>query len=201
MVESLRVFGGAGSWRSKARPSVARRLKRQLSRLLMAGAMIATSLTVVATLELLTQKSAAAAVIIPAPNSTTWDINGSASLSGGNLQLTPAAEGQTGSAWYATPISLGSSGTLTVSFDVNMSGGTDADGVSVDLLNAGSYAATAVGDGGGGLGFAGLGGVGVAFDSFNDGGCGYPSANFAGVVDGSTCGSSDGTVTKLSPGN
>ena len=129
---------------------------------------------------------ASASTTIPAPNGS-WDFNGSASLlGGGSVELTPASTNQAGSAWYATPISVPSS--LTVSFEMNMSGGTGADGVTVDLLNA-TDGPTSVGTPGGGIGFGGLSGVGVSFDTFNDG-CGDPSSNFVGVIDGTTCGGS-----------
>ena len=157
-----------------------------VSRIVMAVSCLTLSLIGVVAVSIATSTVASAGTTIPAPGAS-WDFNGSASLSSGSVELTPASTYQAGSAWYTTPISVPSS--LTVSFEMNMSGGSGADGVTVDLLNAADGGPTSVGTDGGGIGFGGLTGVGVSFDTYNDG-CGDPSANFVGVIDGSTCGGS-----------
>ncbi|MCU1362558.1 MAG: legume lectin beta domain protein [Acidimicrobiaceae bacterium] len=152
----------------------------------MAVSLVALSLMGVVGVSIATSSVASASTTIPAPNAS-WDFNGSASLQGGgSVELTPASTYQAGSAWYATPISVSSS--LTVSFEMSMSGGSGADGITLDLLNAGVDGPTSVGADGGGIGFGGLSGIGVSFDTYHDS-C-DPSANFVGVTDGTTCGGS-----------
>jgi RHS repeat-associated protein len=151
----------------------------------MAVVCAATSLTGIIGVSIVAPSIASATTTIPSPG-TGWDFNGSASLNDdGSVQLTSAGTYQAGSAWYATALSVSS---LTVTFDVNMSGGSGADGVTVDLLDATADGPTSVGSNGGGLGFGGLSGIGVGFDTYDDGCTGDVSSNFVGVTDGSTCG-------------
>jgi hypothetical protein len=143
-----------------------------------------TSLTGIIGAAIVAPSIASATTGIPVPG-TGWDFNGSASLNDdGSVQLTPASDFEAGSAWYATPISVSS---LTVSFELNMSGGSGADGITVDLLDASDNGPTSVGADGGGMGFGGLSGVGVGFDTYDDGCTGDVSSNFVGITDGSTC--------------
>ena len=96
--------------------------------------------------------------------------NGSAVLNGTALQLTsttPAS--QTASAFWATPVNVQS---FTTDFMFQLTN-PKGDGFTFVLQNTG---VTAIGSGGGGLGFAGLGkSVAVKFDLFNNSGEGNNS--------------------------
>jgi len=132
---------------------------------------------------------------IPPPNSTDWQLNSSATmLADGSLQMTDGVVASVGSAFFKTPINPGS---VTISFDVTMTGsggGNHADGVTVDLIDATTQPPTALGRGGGGLGFTGLSGIGVSLDDYYNYEC-DPSSNFVAVVDGTSCG--NGVVAHL----
>jgi RHS repeat-associated protein len=126
---------------------------------------------------------------VPAPNGTDWDLNGSqAEIEGGGvLRLTTNGVYQADSAFYATPISVG---TLTASFDLTFSaagGFGPGDGATLTLLDASDESPTAIGGDGGKLGFEGLHGLAVAFDTHQDS-C-DPSAPFVATSTGGTCGS------------
>lgn len=67
-------------------------------------------------------------------NAALWQTNGNASNTGtGEVRLTPAANNQTGSTFYKTPVSLLHN--LTISFQSECSGGSGADGYSLSLLD------------------------------------------------------------------
>lgn len=111
------------------------------------------------------------------------------------LELTDTNTFEAGSDFYATPLTINTSFSLRVSFDLTIEGGIDtfgppADGATVDLLND-RVDLPVVGPDGGGLGWAGLSGVGVAFKTFDDdrGGtdCGDPSGNFISIINGTRC--------------
>jgi len=93
------------------------------------------------------------------------------------LQLTPATTFLAGSAFWPTPIPS----RFTASFDATISNGSGADGLALDLISP-SDGATALGAGGGGLGFSGLHGVAVTEDTWRN--QGDPSNNFVGLADG-----------------
>src|SRR5205814_1550177 len=67
-------------------------------------------------------------------------------------------------------------------FTIQVSGGTGGDGLTFMLLDAAAAKPTALGAGGGGMGFAGLPGVAVAFTTYGQ--PGDPSNNFIGVSAG-----------------
>jgi hypothetical protein len=113
----------------------------------------------------------------------------------GSLELTDTNTFEAGSDFYATPLTITSSFSLTVSFDLTIGGGshtfgTPADGATVDLLDD-RVGLPVVGPDGGGLGWAGLNGVGVAFKTFDDGtrgtNCGDPGSNFVSIINGARC--------------
>jgi predicted lipoprotein with Yx(FWY)xxD motif len=108
-----------------------------------------------------------------------WSYNGSAVMSGSDTQLTTARGGD-GSVVYPTAVT---SNGLRVQFNEQIGGGTGADGMTFALLNP-ATASTARGSGGSGLGFAGLSGVAVAFDTHQV--TGYPSSNWAGIATGAS---------------
>ena len=109
-----------------------------------------------------------------------WQLNGSASLSGSNLILTPNAANLAGSAFW--PSSVATEG-FRVTFDETINQGTGADGLTFTFANPVLGALpTSLGLPGGGLGYAGIPGVAVTFDTYQNGT--DPSANFMGIANG-----------------
>lgn len=117
------------------------------------------------------------ATVLPQPGGG-WSYNGSAVMSGSDTLLTRAVTGQDGSVVYPVPVMTNG---LSVAFTMQIGGGTGADGMTFALLNQ-SSGLTARGGGGSELGFGGLPGVAVAFDTSQV--SGYPSSNFAGIATG-----------------
>ena len=115
-----------------------------------------------------------------------WSYNGSAVMAGSDTRLTNAATSQAGSVVYPAPVL---SNGLRVRFNLQIGGGTGADGMAFALLSPTTTASTAHGSGGSGLGFATLSGVAVVFDTHRV--AGYPSSNFAGIATGAN---SNGTL-------
>src|SRR6185312_3555963 len=115
---------------------------------------------------------------VPAPG-TGWSHNGSATISAGVVQTTPASAHQAGSAFYEKPLE---SKRLIVEYDQTIGSGTGADGQTLAFADASKAAPTALGEAGGGLGFAGVSGIAVAFDTYQN--AANPSNNFVGVSDG-----------------
>jgi hypothetical protein len=121
---------------------------------------------------------------IPSPTAGGWQLNGSAvlnpSASPPNLQLTPNTTWQAGSAFWPTPVA--SSG-ITASFDMFIGSSnttSGAEGMTFTLADASVAKPTAWGHNGGGLGFAGITGIAVAFDTWKL--TNYPSNNFVGIA-------------------
>lgn len=125
----------------------------------------------------------AGASTVPAPPDTGWTKNGSATGSGGRLQLTPAVSDQAGTAIFSTPVPTGN---LQANFTVEIGGGTGADGLTFMLLDATKNTPASLGAVGGGLGFAGLPGVAVTFVTYAQ--YGDPSNNFIGISTGGSAG-------------
>ncbi len=122
---------------------------------------------------------------VPDPAAGGWKLNGSASVTGGALQLTPATEDQKGSAFW--PTALDTSGGLTVEFDASVEGGSGADGLTMTLGDpARGATASSLGGGGGSLGFGGIPGTAVALASFPNGT--QTTGNFVGISDGAVSG-------------
>ncbi len=95
--------------------------------------------------------------------------NGTAALNGSRLQLTSGEPGQSGSVWYSTPLPVQ---IFSQDFSFQLSNPV-GDGMAFVIQNAGL---TALGAGGGGLGYAGmLTSVAVKFDLFNNAGEGSNS--------------------------
>jgi energy-converting hydrogenase Eha subunit A len=117
---------------------------------------------------------------IPSPVLGGWQLNGNATLnstaSPPNLDLTPATNWEVGSAFYPTPVA--STG-ITASFDMFIGSGSGADGLTFTLADASATQPTALGDNGGGLGFSGIQGIAVAFDTWKS--TVNPSNNFVGI--------------------
>ncbi|WP_426404766.1 choice-of-anchor D domain-containing protein [Streptomyces sp. R-07] len=118
-------------------------------------------------------------VTVPTPGAGGWKLNGSARISGNDLQLTQATASQRGSAVWPVPVLTDG---LKASFTTVIGGGTGADGLTFSLLDPARTTPSALGGVGGGLGYVGLPGVAVAFDTFKN--PGDPSANFVGIATG-----------------
>lgn len=100
--------------------------------------------------------------VVPAPTAAGWTRNGFAGLTGSDLYLTHVADGfGGGSSWYS---SVQPTDGLDVTFDVEMSGGTGADGVCLALADP-ATATSFVGAGGGDLGLKGCTSVALALDT------------------------------------
>jgi hypothetical protein len=115
------------------------------------------------------------AVVLPPPGGG-WSYNGAATMAGSDTVLTHAVAHQAGSVVY--PAALPVNG-LQVAFSLQIGGGTGGEGMTFALL---SPAAKAIGEGGSALGFGGLSGVAVVFDTHQV--PGYPSSNFVGIATG-----------------
>jgi predicted lipoprotein with Yx(FWY)xxD motif len=118
-------------------------------------------------------------VTLPPPGGG-WSYNGNAVMAGPDTRVTSAVNKQAGSVIY--PGAVASNG-LRVRFNEQIGGGTGADGLTLALLNP-ATASTAHGSLGLGLGYAGLSGVAVAFDTYKA--TGYPSSNFAAIATGAS---------------
>jgi len=100
---------------------------------------------------------------------TAWSINGDAyhqvdPWSGsGWLTLTDAAADQAGSFFYDTPVS---SSAFYTAFAFDISGGSEADGMTFAILNGTD--SSVVGNGGGGLGCEGLDAVCIGIDTLSN---------------------------------
>ncbi len=127
-----------------------------------------------------TTTAAAPSHAIPAPSGGKWQLNGSATLSAGSVVLTTARIRTAGSAIWPHPLRGITS--LSASFDVQMDGGTGADGATFAMINASTGRSTSLGKIGGGLGWAGIPGRAVAFDTFQN--PGDPSYNDVGLIKG-----------------
>jgi hypothetical protein len=109
-----------------------------------------------------------------------WQLNGSASLSGPDLQLTPASTSEVGTAFWPTTVDARQ---LTVDFDAAIGGGTGADGMALVIADAAAGATpTARGGGGSRLGFGGIPGYAVGLDEYPD--PEDPAQNYVGISDG-----------------
>lgn len=124
-----------------------------------------------------TGAAAAGGITVPDPSTGGWQLNGSATLAGQDLQLTQALAGQAGSAVFPQPVVTDG---LTGAFTSVMGGGTGGDGLAFALLDPAGATPTSLGFAGGGLGYGGLPGVAVTLkthQNVND-----PSANFVGLA-------------------
>ena len=103
---------------------------------------------------------------VPAPAVNLWKANGVAGFAGSSLILTPARANVSGSAFANATTAAGH---FSVAFDESIASGTGADGMTFTIADA-AVPTTSLGSGGGGLGYSGIAGVAVVFDTFrNDG--------------------------------
>ena len=123
---------------------------------------------------------------VPAPGSA-WSHNGTASISGAALTTTPASTNAAGSAFFTTPLD---SRHLTIQFEQTIGGGNvGADGQAVTFADASKATTTSLGVSGGGLGFSGIPGIAVAFDTYKN--ASNPSNDFVGISDGRATAAAD----------
>lgn len=128
---------------------------------------------------------------LPAPTDASWVRNGAATLNGTDLVLTKVGGGYgSGSSFY--PTAVPSSG-LHASFTAELDGGTGADGLTLALLDPAAATATALGNAGGGVGFAGLPGTSV--DLVTAWNSTVNSGNFVGIGSSTSGAAGDLTFT------
>ena len=115
--------------------------------------------------------------VLPPPG-TGWQVNGQASVAGGVLTMTPNVAAASGSAFWPTAVATAN---LHAVFNLTIDQGNGADGAAFVLGNPAAGARpTMVGGSGGALGAAGIPGVAVTFDTFQN--TGDPSNNFIGIA-------------------
>lgn len=125
---------------------------------------------------------------------TGWKLNGTATMSGAAVQLTPATAYRAGTVVYGTAIPTAH---LQADFTVQMSGGTGADGMTFMLLDPAKSSSTSIGSTGSGFGFGGLPGVALALGTYPQGT--ITAANFAGIESGTASGTKFPTVSTSVP--
>jgi len=109
-----------------------------------------------------------------------WQLYGTATTDGTSATLTAAGQQfAAGSIVYGTAKAADG---IVASFDAYLGGGTGGDGMTMVLLDPASTAR--VGAAGGGLGYGGLTGVAVTFDTHQNGA--DPSRNFVGIATAGT---------------
>src|SRR6185312_11399954 len=118
---------------------------------------------------------------IPDPTAGGWQLNGTAQIvtspAPTNLQLTPATNWVSGSAFYPVPVpGIG----ITAAFDAYIGPGSGADGMTFTLADASVTQPTAIGDNGGGEGFSGINGIALSLDTWQK--HTKPSSNLVGIA-------------------
>ncbi len=117
---------------------------------------------------------------VAGPVAGGWSSNGTAAVGSEWLDLTGLVQNARGSSFAPSAITASQS---VVSFNAFTGYGTGADGMAVVFGDTGRGAnGASLGASGGGLGFAGIPGVAVALDTFQN--PGDPSANSVGISDG-----------------
>lgn len=105
------------------------------------------------------------------PSAAGLNLNGSASVTGGELQLTGTGAQQAGTAFFDSPIAVDGSTSFQTEFSFRMGGGSGsagADGLAFLLQNSGA-GANALGPAGGYLGYDGITkSVAIEFDTYKN---------------------------------
>ncbi|WP_369263985.1 choice-of-anchor D domain-containing protein [Streptomyces sp. R35] len=120
-------------------------------------------------------------VTVPPPGEGGWKLNGTAQLSGNDLQLTQATKHQAGSGIFPVPVVTDG---LKAAFTTVIGGGDGADGQTFGLLDPAQATPSTLGPDGGGLGWRGKPGVAITFDTSRN--TGDPSSNFVGIATGAS---------------
>ena len=118
-------------------------------------------------------------VLAPSLTGSGWTRNGTAVVSGSSVQLTPNLTNRKGTTFVnAAMFSTG----LHVRYTARIAPGTSGgDGMALALVPS-SVVSTSLGAAGGGVGWAGLGGVAVVSDSYAN--SGDPGRDFIGIATG-----------------
>jgi hypothetical protein len=116
---------------------------------------------------------------LPAPDATTWSLNGAAKMSGTDVLLNPAATYKAGSAIYRRAVPTEG---LHATFTAKLGPGTGGDGLAFVLLDPRTQTPASVGKTGAGVGFLGLRGIAVTLVTTNN--TQAKSSNFTGVAAG-----------------
>ena len=134
--------------------------------------------------------------VVAPPQLGDWHANGVAQTVGPAVRLTGTADYTAGSVVDPTAIPTAH---LDANFTIGIGGGNGADGMTFALLDPATSGSTSLGSNGSGLGFAGLGGVAVAFVTYPQ--SGVASTNFVGVLTGKVKGAAtfEATATKVPP--
>ena len=112
-------------------------------------------------------------------DATGLTINGNATISGAALRLTTNIANQVGSAFLSNPLTIGPDTSFTTRWVFRAHGTADgADGLTFTIQGVG---ANAIGVGGGGLGYDGLG-QSLAIEADNYAGATDPNANHLGIL-------------------
>ena len=119
-----------------------------------------------------------AAGAVPPPGGG-WSYNGTAQMYGSDTNLTAATLDQAGTVIYPRAVATSATSSLTAQFQMQIGGGTGANGLTFALLNP-STAASAVGRAGSGLALSGLTGMAVVFSTYPI--LGTASNNFVAAV-------------------
>ena len=118
-------------------------------------------------------------VAMPAVSGSTWRYTGGAKMTSTGLQLTDTGQQRTGGAFAIKPARLLG---LTANFSVFLGGGTGGEGMAFVMADASTNTPTSLGAGGAGLGYGGLDGLAIAFDTVHQNG--EPAAPVIGLVGG-----------------
>jgi hypothetical protein len=99
---------------------------------------------------------------LPKVSRSAWRFTGGAKMTSTGLQLTDARQQRTGGAFAAKPAHLLG---LTANFSVFLGGGSGGEGLAFVMADAATSTPTSLGAGGAGLGYGGLDGLAVVFDT------------------------------------
>ncbi|HXP22243.1 MAG TPA: choice-of-anchor D domain-containing protein [Streptosporangiaceae bacterium] len=125
----------------------------------------------------------AAGHAIPAPGGG-WSYNGKSAMSGPDTSLTPVLANQAGAVVYPTPVTGNG---LSVTFDLQMNGGSGGDGMAFALLDPSKSSPSSVGGNGSLIGLGGMPGVAVILGT-EPAATGWPKGQFIALTTGETGG-------------
>ena len=118
---------------------------------------------------------------LPYPSWKSWTFTGGASVGKGGMQLTGTAKGQTAGAFEKAPAHPFG---MKAVFQVFLGGGSGGEGTAFVMADASRTTPATLGAGGAGLGYAGLPGLAVVFDTQRQDG--EPAMPVVGLVTGGT---------------